>query len=117
VNILFSGVGLVRESVGGLMDESDPEIRGTLTDLLDEHTSRRGLQYHELRHRSSGVGVWVDVHLLFPATTTIEVAHREATEIEAAIESRLPGRVTITTHLEPIERHAEVHEEVKNGSG
>jgi len=114
VNILWSGVKLVRDSIGGLMDESDPEVRRRLIELLDEQTSKRGLLYHELRHRHSGIGAWVDVHLLFPADTTIETAHREATEIEAAVEGRLPGPVTITTHLEPIERHTEVHREIKN---
>jgi len=76
--------------------------------------SKRGLLYHELRHRNSGVGSWVDLHLLFPADTTIETAHREATEIETAIERGLPGPVTVTTHLEPIERHANDHEQIKN---
>jgi len=117
VNILWSGARLVRESIGGLMDESNPDVHRRLVALLDEQTGRRGLLYHELRHRNSGVGVWLDLHLLFPADTTIEVAHRQATEIEAAIEHSLPGPVTITTHLEPIERHAEVHRELKSEGG
>jgi cation diffusion facilitator family transporter len=115
-NILWSGAKLVRDSIGGLMDESDPQVRRRLVELLDEQTSKRGLLYHELRHRNSGVGAWVDLHLLFPADTTIETAHREATEIEAAIERGLPGPVTITTHLEPIERHADDHETLTGDS-
>ena len=110
LNILWSGARLVRESIGGLMDESDPQVRRQLVELLDLETSTRGLLYHELRHRSGGVRSWVDLHLLFPADTTIELAHRHATEIEAAIEARLAGPVTIITHLEPIERHAEAHQ-------
>ena len=111
LNILWSGGKLVRESVGGLMDESDPEIHRQLVALLDEETARRGLLYHELRHRNSGGGRWVELHLLFPAETTIDVAHGHATTIEASIKSALPGPVTVTTHLEPRELHDDVHQE------
>jgi cation diffusion facilitator family transporter len=112
-NILWSGGKLVRESVRGLMDEGDPELHRQLIDLLDRETRRRGLQYHELRHRNSGVRVWIDLHLLFPADRPIERAHREATEIEAAIAEELPMPATVTTHLEPLERHEEAHQELK----
>jgi len=108
-NILWSGVKLVRESVGGLMDESDPVMHRKLVVLLDEQSGRRGLSYHELRHRNSGNNRWVEFHLLFPCGTAIEVAHQHATAIEAAIKAALPGVVTVTTHLEPREVHDEVH--------
>jgi len=108
-NILWSGGRLVRESVGGLMDESDPETHRRLVALLDDETASRGLLYHELRHRNSGVGSYVDLHLLFPRETTIDVAHWHATRIEAAIEAALHGPVTVTTHLEPLELHEEDH--------
>jgi len=109
LNILWSGGKLVRQSVGGLMDEGDPEVHARLVALLDEETAERGLVYHELRHRSSGVGLWVDFHLLFPAETSIETAHDEATAIERAVRDAFPVPVTVTTHLEPIERHEEAH--------
>ena len=116
LNIVWSGWNLVRQSISGLMDESDPDIHERLVDLLDDETSRRQLEYHALRHRNSGVGLWIDFHLLFPAETSIEVAHREATAIEAAIQSSLPGPVTVTTHLEPIERHGEAHRDLEGAS-
>jgi cation diffusion facilitator family transporter len=112
-NILWSGGKLVRDSVGGLMDEGDPELHEQLIAILDEHTQRRGLHYHELRHRNSGVRVWIDLHLLFPADTSIERAHRQATEIEAVIQDKLAVPATITTHLESIEEHEEVHQELE----
>ena len=116
LNIVWSGWMLVRQSIGGLMDESDPEIHERIVALLGEETERRRLEYHALRHRNSGVGLWVDFHLLFPAETSIEVAHREATAIEAVLQSSLPGPVTITTHLEPIEHHGEAHRDLEGES-
>jgi len=112
VNILWSGGKLMRRSIGGLMDESDPELHSRLVEVLDAETSGRGLEYHELRHRETGVGLWVDLHLLFPAATSIETAHEQATAIEAAIQRAFPGPTKVTTHLEPIDRHAEAHREL-----
>jgi cation diffusion facilitator family transporter len=113
LNILWSGGKLVRESVGGLMDEGDPEVHRQLVELFDRETAARGLQYHELRHRNSGTRIWVDVHLLFPADTAIADAHRQATEIEAITKAELPVPARINTHLEAIEQHDEVHRELK----
>lgn len=111
-NILWSGGKLVRRSIGGLMDESDPQVHARLVEVLGAETAGRGLQFHELRHRETGAGLWVDLHLLFPAATPIETAHEQATAIEAAIQRAFPGPTTVTTHLEPIDRHAEAHREL-----
>jgi len=108
-NILVSGVVLMRRSVGGLMDAADPEVQRNLEQLLAHETERQGIRFHDLRHRDSGNGHWVDVHLLFPDTMTVQEAHRIATEIERAIESTLEPGAHVTTHLEPEEDHAVMH--------
>jgi cation diffusion facilitator family transporter len=114
LNILWTGGKLIRQSVGGLMDERDPKQEQQLRQALDEETSKRGLHYHEFRSRNTGTSVWVDLHLLFPKDTTIEMAHWQATEIEGAIKAKMPVPVRFTTHLEPIERHDETHQKLKS---
>ncbi|MBI4429963.1 MAG: cation transporter [Ignavibacteriales bacterium] len=113
LNIVWSGGKLIRQSVGGLMDEANPELEERLRTVLEAETSKRGLRYHELRYRSTGNSVWVDFHLLFPKGSFIEDAHWKATEIEAAIKSSLSTPVTIVSHLEPIEGHDQTHQELK----
>lgn len=114
LNILWSGGKLIRQSVGGLMDESDPAMELSIRKTLDEQTQKRGLWYHELRYRHSGTSIWVEFHLLFPKGSLIEDAHWKATEIEAAIQSALPFSVNILTHLEPREEHDEPHLHLKS---
>lgn len=109
INILWSGGKLIRLSVGGLMDEVDPDLDRRLREILDAETRSRSLEYHELRHRTSGNTVWIDFHLLFPSGTSIEVAHDQATEIEASLHGKLPMACCVTTHLEPIEDHEGTH--------
>ena len=109
INILFSGFGLIRQSISGLMDAADPQVQKQLIDILEKETSGRKLQYHHLRHRSLGDLHWVDFHLLFPQDTPIRDAHRVATEIEKIIETTLEPGAHVTSHLEAIEDHTEVH--------
>ena len=113
VNILWSGGKLMRVAFGGLMDESNPEMREKIVKVLEEEVSKRGIGFHQLRHRDSGTSIWIEFHLLFPADTPIKEAHWQATEIEAALKSKLPGEVMVTTHLEPLEEHESVHRELK----
>jgi len=113
-NILWSGGKLVRQSVGGLMDEGDPGVEQRIREILGRETAERGLRYHELRYRNAGNTLWVEFHLLFPKGTPIEDAHWKATEIEAAITSSFPHPVNITTHLEPAEGHDRVHSKLKS---
>jgi len=108
-NIIYSGIGLMRESVRGLMDVADPEIHRQLVELLERETERHAIHYHNLRHRSLGSLYWVEVHLLFPQTMTIREAHGIATAIEDAVAASLQSRTYVTTHLEAFEDHDHVH--------
>jgi cation diffusion facilitator family transporter len=114
INIVYSGVGLIRQSVGGLMDVADPEFHEKIVGLLDRATSEQGIRYHDLRHRNLGNAYWVEVHLLFPESTSIGEAHRVATTIEEIVASRLQPRAYVTTHLEAIEDHHHVHSQARH---
>jgi cation diffusion facilitator family transporter len=109
LNIAWSGGKLVRQSVGGLMDEGDPELEVLIRRTLDAETAHRNLSYHELRYRHGGTGLWVEFHLLFPGETPLDRAHQNATEIEMALTHTLPNNVHIVTHLEPLEEHERDH--------
>jgi len=108
-NILWTGGKLIRQSVGGLMDEADPQLDRLIRDTMDRETAARGLAYHELRYRNSGTSVWLEVHLLFPAGVPLEAAHAQATAIEQALEDALPVASRVLTHVEPAAAHDTLH--------
>jgi len=108
-NILASGAGLIKSSCAGLMDRADPEIQKRLTDLLTRESGKQGLTYHHLRHRNLGDAHWVEVHLVFPAGSSLAQSHREATRIEQLIQQSLEPRAYVTTHLECASDHDELH--------
>ena len=110
VNILRVGFKLIRESLGGLLDQADPKVEREICDLLDrEVKQQRGLSYHNLRHRHSGRTHWVEFHLVFDDHLTVGEAHVAATEIEASVAELLNPNGRVISHLEP--KSAEHHEE------
>lgn len=67
------------------------------------------MTFHALRHRNSGHVHYVDVHFLFPDDISLREAHRTATEIESAVQHSVDHQVQITTHLECVGDHDELH--------
>lgn len=101
LNILRVGFKLIRESLRGLLDEADPAIEILVCELLTAETNRRGLAYHNFRHRHSGVSHWIEFHLVFPNETCVEKAHEQATEIESSVAALIAPHGRVITHLEP----------------
>jgi cation diffusion facilitator family transporter len=102
MNIVVTGVALMRRSAGGLMDRAlDEAARAQIQDVLAEFGSR-GVQFHALRTRQAGRRAFVSVHVLVPGGWTVRRGHDLAEELEAALHARLPY-ATVFTHVEPIE--------------
>ncbi len=109
LNILWTGGNLIRRSVGGLMDEMDVAVHERITHILREMTAGTGIEFHGVRHRSTGSTIWAEFHLLFPQGTSLDAAHELATRIEEKIEAELGTRAEVLSHLEPLEEHDRAH--------
>jgi cation diffusion facilitator family transporter len=108
-NILWSGGRLMWHSTKGLLDYSDPKIGHQIRNQLDVICKELGLQYHGVRFRTTGYRQIIEVHLLFPHTMAVGDAHRQATVLEERLTIDLEVPAEVTTHLESLEDHAEVH--------
>jgi cation diffusion facilitator family transporter len=99
-NIVVTGSGLVRRSVGGLMDHAlgARELRDIQRALAP--FERDGVEFHALRTRQAGSRAFISMHVLVPGTWTVQRGHDTVEEIEAALRARLPY-ATVFTHLEP----------------
>ena len=105
LNIIWTGVQLVRRSVSGLMDEALPEndqqkIQGVMATYRE-----KGVDFHALRTRQAAARRFMSVHILVPGEWTVHDAHHVSEDFEADIRSALGGVVTVFTHLEPAEDH------------
>jgi cation diffusion facilitator family transporter len=100
-NILRVGIRLIRESLGGLLDEADPLIESRVRELLDREVASMGLSYHNFRHRHSGRTHWVEFHLVFDDHLSVGEAHDQATRLEAMVADLLSPDGRVISHLEP----------------
>ena len=100
LQIFWMGSKLIRQSIGGLMDEVDPATQTKIHQLLVEMTSKEGIDFHGLRHRNAGNTTWVEFHLLFPKNISLEAAHLMATRIEERIQRESAMRTEVISHLE-----------------
>ena len=102
LNIVWTGVSLVRRSARGLMDMALPEEeQAAIREVLESHRGN-GIEYHALRTRRAASRRFVDVHILVPGAWTVQRGHDLLERIESEIRGRLTN-ATVFTHLEPIE--------------
>ncbi len=109
VNILISGLGLMRRSVSGLLDAADPEISKTIEKTLEQAAEEFEIRYHQVRHLNDGNGYRIETHLLFDDDMTIQEAHRIATVVEERLHSAISMPIEVSTHLEPKIAHEKAH--------
>jgi cation diffusion facilitator family transporter len=101
-NIVWTGVGIVRRSVLGLMDTALNEADSAAVQAACAPYLARGLQYHALRTRQSGPRKFVSLHVLVPGMWTVREGHDLCERIEADIRAAVPN-ASVLTHLEALE--------------
>ena len=101
-NIVWSGVGIVRSSVDGLMDTALPEDELAIIDQVLSPYTEDGIEFHAIRTRQSGARGFASMHVLVPGEWTVQKGHELLEQIEADLNHALPN-LTVTTHMEALE--------------
>ncbi|MGL4636362.1 MAG: cation diffusion facilitator family transporter [Beijerinckiaceae bacterium] len=103
INIIWSGLRLIQESVSGLMDEAvHPKVMTTIKDSIAAH-GEGAIEAHDLRTRVAGSATFIEFHLVVPGSMTVSRSHVICDRLEEAIRQDVPG-ATITIHVEPTEK-------------
>jgi cation diffusion facilitator family transporter len=103
VNILWSGWGVIRDSVGGLMDVAVPaDTQRTIREVISINADG-ALEAHDIRTRQAGKMTFIDFHLVVPGAMTVDAAHSICDQIEAKLREAVKD-VQITIHVEPEEK-------------
>lgn len=103
LNIIWTGIQLVRRSVAGLMDAALPKSDLQIIEAVMTKYRTKGMNFHALRTRQAAARRFISVHLLVPGDWTVHDAHHVAEDFESEIRMALGGVVTVLTHLEPME--------------
>ena len=102
LNIIVTGVNLLRSSTAGLMDKAlSDEDHLKIVDVLTKYESET-VKFHALQTREAGRQRFISMHVLVPGAWTIQKGHDLSEELEADIIALLPNTL-VTTHVEPLE--------------
>ena len=110
LNIIWTGLQLIKRSANGLMDVSMTEDELKLVNDYLDSVKTNGIDYHSLMSRQAGQRKFISFHLLVPGSWTVKQGHDLADRIEENIEDLFPELITVTTHIEPIEDPANLHD-------
>ncbi len=98
--ILWSGWRLMKDSVGGLMDEAvPPETLAHIREIISTNADG-AIEAHDLRTRHAGRMMFIDFHLVVPSSMSVAVAHDICDRLERTIRAEFPDAL-ISIHVEP----------------
>lgn len=101
-NILWAGYGIVRDSLGGLIDEGlAPETLAAIEESLARERAPFA-EVQRLRSRRAGRAVFVEFTLAVPGTLAVREAHTLCDRMEEAVRRTVP-HASVTVHVEPAE--------------
>lgn len=91
LNIVWTGYGLVRESVKGLMNEADYSLVKEICSLLNDNRRSEWISIHKLRAWRAGRFIHIDFHLVLPTQLSFEEAHKIVSELESLFKEKYDG--------------------------
>lgn len=99
--IILNGYKLVRGSVAGLMDETNPVALALAVEILNENRKENWIDIHNMRVQQYGGDSHIDLHLTLPYYFDLVRVHDEVHNVEEVLENNLPGYVEVFVHADP----------------
>jgi len=102
LNIVYTGVKIIQQSIRGLMDVSLPaEDLSKIEKILDTYRKPE-VQFHNLITRQSGATRFITFHVLVPGNWTVHQGHQLATAVENDLKNAIDS-ARVVTHLESLD--------------
>lgn len=99
--IIYTGIEIVRESFGNLLDEQDQEKIDQLIKILNKNRRENWIDMHNLRILKYGSGLHVDAHITLPWYLSLEQAHDEVDAVEKLVVNEIEGEMEFFIHADP----------------
>jgi cation diffusion facilitator family transporter len=98
--VIYVSVELGSRTIQGLLDHAPKGLSDQIQRAVEAIPGI--LNCHQIRIRTSGPSLFIDIHILADPTLSLEAAHRLTEQAEAAIYDLAPES-DITVHAEPLE--------------
>jgi cation diffusion facilitator family transporter len=100
----WTGFRLVREAVGGLMDEEDPQLLRELADVLTMSLKPGIIQIHHVRMIRSGWYHHIDAHVVMPEYWDVKKVHDVINQFERTVIHNYEFGGEMNFHVDPCRR-------------
>lgn len=104
LNLIWTGLGLVRHAAGGLLDEEDVPLLQRVVHAINGNLVPGVVRVHFLRAIRSGRFTHVDAHLVVPEFWSVEEAHDFGNAFERRVMRSLDLDGEIAFHIDPCHR-------------
>lgn len=98
--IIFVGYKIIRESLGGIMDEADLGMVERLAKFLNENRKPQWVDIHYVRIQQHGSKLHIDGHITLPYYFELRKAHQEMEEMIIAIAKNTERTVEFNFHMD-----------------
>lgn len=99
--ITYTGYGLVRNSISGVMDEADHHLMDRIITVLNQHRRENWIDLHNLRVIKYGSQLHIDCHLTLPWYFNLQESHKEVELLQEMITQEMGDVVELFVHLDP----------------
>jgi cation diffusion facilitator family transporter len=99
--ILFTGYQIIRNSISGIMDESNSELIEQIQEILIAHRQTTWIDVHNLRVIDYAGFLHIDCHLTVPYYLTVEESHDIQTNLTDTFHQKLENKVEFFIHIDP----------------
>lgn len=104
LNLLVTGFRLVRHAAGGLLDEEDTQLLGSVIPLLNRRLSGGLIRVHHLRAIRAGRFHHVEAHVVVPEFWPVDRAHDLSESVATSVLGELGVEGQISFHADPCRR-------------
>ncbi len=101
IYICYMGYRILRQSIAGIMDETDATVNEKAFAVLDAQRAPQWIDFHEFRVIRYGRSLHIDCHLVLPFYYTIKEEHVEVKQIEKLLNDGLDQPAEIFVHTDP----------------
>jgi cation diffusion facilitator family transporter len=98
--IIYTGYGIVRSSIAGIMDEADQELLEKLVASMNAKRRENWVDLHNLRIIKFGSVIHVDCHLTVPWYLNVHEAHNEVDAFSAIARDEFGESVELFVHAD-----------------
>lgn len=99
--IIYTGYGLVRSAMAGIMDETDTALVAEIVDQLQAHRSPHWIDIHNLRVIKYGANLHIDCHMTLPWYFTTRESHQEVEAFSNVANEQQENPVELFVHVDP----------------